>query len=155
MTENKDFLTIKEAIIFTGKSEKTIRRLVKSLVSDDSQKEAIMDSDYPPIKTHKKGKYLISKEFLTSHFSTPMTTPVNGQKQDMSTQKLIQNLEEENTYLKKQLEVKDQQIQELNDANRETTKIYSELIANQQKLTLVDKGLQNVKKGFWQRLLGS
>ncbi len=154
MTENKQFLTIQEAVIFTGKSEKTIRRLVKRLSNEQAKNE----DGYPPIKLDKKGKYFISKEFLTSQFYSQKPTLEGEQIQGETTQKLIQKLEVEIEFLKnqiknqqEQMKIKDEQIRDLT----ETLKTEQEITINQQKLSLTDKGIQNTKKGFWGRLLGN
>ena len=53
-------LTIKQAIQYTGKSEATIRRLVK--------KWSVPSQAYAKFVQKKKGKYYISERALKGHF---------------------------------------------------------------------------------------
>src|SRR5680860_1143593 len=94
-----DLLTIKQAIVLTGKSEATIRRIIKKA------------SAKKPKKAKKEGLiWLIDRDFLISEFSfkTPGQEAGRGSKEDLTIQALI-----------KQLEIKDQQITELNDRLKE------------------------------------
>ena len=60
----KEFLTIKEACNISGKSNITIRRLIKSLKKPDVKKQ----------KTKTGFIYLISKDFMTTRLTTQTTT---------------------------------------------------------------------------------
>lgn len=60
MTSN-DFITIKQGIILTGKSDSTIRNLIKSLSKGDKDRY---------VKRNSKGRVLISKSFLASQYGT-------------------------------------------------------------------------------------
>ena len=142
MTKQDQFLTIKEAIEFTGKSEATIRRLVTRLLKDKSLTSHLKISQ----KASDKNKYRINKNFLIDHFDLSVTNQMSSQKksltnqkQSVSSQEIIQILKSENEFLKKQ-------IQELNQLLGEQ----QNLTRNEQTLHLASKQ----KPNWFQRLIG-
>lgn len=158
MTENKEFLTIQEAADITKKATNTIRSLVKQHAKDSN----IVATK----KTGGKFTYLISKNFIFEKYNIPHTTneATNFESRNASIlrqndyQNITQKLELEIEFLRnqiknqqEQMKIKDEQMRDLT----ENLKTQQEITINQQKLTLADKGLQNTKKGFWQRLLGN
>ncbi|MCI5057939.1 MAG: hypothetical protein MRY83_17630 [Flavobacteriales bacterium] len=127
------FLTIEEAIAQTGKSESTIRRLIRSLSNTDEKKflkkERLANGGY---------KYRISKEFLQEKYGklnaakeTPKKEkPVKKRSNDPAPNTDITNLDIALQYiesLERQIRVKDtqllerdKQISELIDRDRES-----------------------------------
>ena len=130
MSKNRVFLTVKEASKFANCSEITIRRLIKKL----SKTDYVKNSD----KAGQKAKYRISKDYLSDHFlsqsdkfdytkSDQKVSQIDHDKTKNSNS-VINRLEEENQFLKKQIEFyQDQQTQ--------TLQKISELIKNQQTLS--------------------
>lgn len=87
-------LTIKQAVQYTGKSEATIRRLVK--------KWSVPSHAYAKFVQKKKGKYYISEQALKDHFELgydvhPETE--NDQKSGNITDHFIEHLRTENKQL--------------------------------------------------------
>lgn len=132
-----EYITIKEACDISGKSNITIRRLIKKLKTPDVKKQ----------KTATGFVYLISKDFLTTHLTTQepihLTTQKNKsdtiQAQNQTTQattQLINHLTTQNEFLKEQIKVKDKQIEEINSRLKEANIIN---VGLQAKLSLPDK----------------
>lgn len=129
----KEFLTIKEACDITGKSNITIRRLIKSLKKPDVKKQ----------RTKTGFIYLINKDFLTAHLTIQAPDQkinnYTNQDENASTQASIQmitqltNLTE---FLKEQLREKDKQIAEINSRLKESNIINMGL---QTRLQITDK----------------
>jgi len=125
-----DQLTIKQATVLTGKSEATIRRVLKKALAK-KQKKAI-----------KKGNvWLIDKDFLISEFSLdPDRQETNRDpNNDPAIQALI-----------KQLEIKDQQIIELNKRLSEANILQKQLQDNLFSI----KQIEDKKPNIFRRLLG-
>jgi len=130
-----EYLTIKEACNITGKSNITIRRLIKTLKKPDIKKQ----------KTPTGFIYLISKDFLHTHF-THLAIQMNNQEikngtiQDKNVSKqdnqVITQLISLTEFLKKQLEEKDRQIAEINNRLKESNVINMGL---QTRLQITDK----------------
>ena len=141
----KEYLTINEACIITGKSNITIRRFIKTLKEPDVKKQ----------KTKTGFIYLISKDFLTTHLTTQTTT--HGSMQATTQKGNIYTIQEENTttqastqatdqvinqlsnlteFLKEQLREKDRQIAEINNRLKESNVIN---IGLQTRLAITDK----------------
>src|SRR5680860_629173 len=128
MVEN--FLTIKQATALTGKSEATIRRIRKKA------------SAKKPKKAKKEGLiWLIDKDFLLSEFSLepPGQETARDPKEDLTIQALI-----------KQLEIKDQQITELNSRLSEANILQKQLQDNLFKT----KQIADKKPNIFRRFLG-
>ena len=164
-----EFLTIKQAAHHVGKSEQTIRRLVKQ--------HAL--TSHIRVESTVKGKvYLISQTFLADHFSL-VSEPVA----DISAVASEPEQESELTQLRQLLAERDQTIQQLqnrlleqNDVlNALTSQLTSQRIGRIEELLLtqseqlgelqkrlpesrealaVQSAPEPVKKGFWQRVFG-
>ena len=128
-----EYLTINEACNISGKSNITIRRLIKTLKKPDVKKK----------KTNTGFIYLISKDFLITHLTTQTTTQqkINYTKQgentatQMNTQ-IITQLSNLTEFLKEQLREKDKQISEINSRLKEANIIN---VGLQTRLSLPDK----------------
>ena len=87
-------LTIKQAVQYTGKSEATIRRLVK--------KWSVPSHAYAKFVQKKKGKYYISEQALKDHFEVDHDAHPeieNDQKSGGITNHFIEHLRTENREL--------------------------------------------------------
>lgn len=137
----KEYLTIKEACNISGKSNITIRRLIKSLKKPDVKKQKIKTGFI----------YLISKDFLTTHTSTQASNQTTTQKvindtiqdENTSTQASTQEADQVVTqlislteFLKEQLREKDKQIAEINNRLKESNIIN---VGLQTRLSITDK----------------
>ena len=129
-------LTIKQAVQYTGKSEATIRRLVK--------KWSVPTHTYAKFVQKKKGKYYISERALKDHFELGYDAPPdkkNDQKSGSITDHFIEHLRSEN--------------RELHARIKELT----HLIAQQNKMISDKDGQLNVlrapsKRRWWLILFG-
>lgn len=128
-----EYLTINEACNISGKSNITIRRLIKSLKKPDVKKK----------KTNTGFIYLISKDFLITHLTTQSTTQkkINYTNQDenattQATTQMITQLTNLTEFLKEQLREKDKQISEINSRLKEANIIN---VGLQTKLAITDK----------------
>ena len=98
------YITIRQAVSLTGKSETTIRRLI------------IKASSSKPKKAIKKNNtWLIDKDFLLNYLGIEFSEKADPQ-EDPTIQALI-----------KQLEVKDKQIEELNSRLKEANILHIQL----------------------------
>lgn len=86
MSSSSEYLTIPEALIFTGKSDSTIRRLVKMLASNKSKSGQMTRQNVRLNKTGKSSFYEINKSFLVSYFNLE-----TSQKEDMPDHDTSQN----------------------------------------------------------------
>lgn len=126
---NMDQITIKEALVLTGKSEATIRRLLKKALAKKPKKA---------IK--KQGLWLIDKDFLLNEFSLePSEQETNRDPNNVTIQALI-----------KQLEIKDLQISELNQRLSEANILHKQL----QDHWLETKQITEKKPNIFRRFLG-
>lgn len=128
-----EYLTINEACKITGKSNITIRRLVKKLQKPDIKKK----------KTNTGFIYLVSKDFLTTHLTTQKPIHSTAQEDKIytdqehnATTQLINHLTTQNEFLKEQIKEKDKQIAEINSRLKESNVIN---MALQNKLAIEDK----------------
>lgn len=112
------FLTIKQAAQYVGKSEKTIQRLVSELKS--SSNEALKKE---LTKTGNKFKYLIATDYLQKRYSLKISDSQSIQQRVEPTgnQQAIEALT-------KQLTIKDNQIKELSERLKESSKVNSQLV---------------------------
>ena len=127
---SEKFLTVKQAIALTSKSEATIRRIIKKA------------SAKKPKKAKKEGLiWFIDKDFLLTEFSLepPETETNRDPKEDLTIQALI-----------KQLEIKDQQITELNNRLKEANILHMQL----QNKFLETKQITDKKPNIFRRFLG-
>lgn len=129
----KEYLTIKEACDITGKSNITIRRLIKKLQKPDVKKKKVSTGFI----------YLISKDFLTTQLITqePIHLTTQKDKNDViqaenQTTQLITQLTTQNDFLREQIKEKDKQIGEINNRLKESNVIN---MALQTRLSLPDK----------------
>jgi lipopolysaccharide export LptBFGC system permease protein LptF len=127
-----DQITIREATAFTCKSEATIRRLLKKALAKKPKKAS-----------KKQGIWFIDKEFLINEFS------IKPSGQEAETNRDPQ----ENITIKaliKQLEIKDQQITELNNRLQEANILHKQL----QDHWLETKQITDKKPNIFRRFLG-
>ena len=104
-----DYITIKEAVSLTGKSEATIRRLVKKATSGKPKKAT-------KEKTASGYQWFISKEFILSETDNKTSNETIDPQESLTIQALL-----------KQLEVKDRQIEELNSRLKEANILHIQL----------------------------
>ena len=132
-----EYLTINEACSITGKSNITIRRLIKNLKKPDVKKQ----------KTATGFIYLINKDFLTTQLTNQEPNQATTQKDkkniiqaenttNQATTQLINHLTNQNEFLKDQIKEKDKQIAEINSRLKEANIIN---VGLQTKLSLPDK----------------
>lgn len=126
-----DYITIKEAVSLTGKSEATIRRLVKKATSGKPKKAK-------KEKTASGYQWFISKEFILSETGNKTSNEkIDPQENTTTIQALL-----------KQLEVKDRQIEELNNRLREANILHIQL----QKQFLETKQITDKKPNIFRRI---
>jgi hypothetical protein len=140
---DSNFISIKEAGVLVGKSEKTIRRWVDKCLDIDQTNVQASDQtvsrqrvDKIQVQTHGKNKvYLIEKGFLLESFgldkgvdsdqteSGHVSRQKGGhvQTNDQTNQDLVDTLKATLETLNKQLETKDSQILELNQRLKEAS----------------------------------
>jgi predicted transcriptional regulator len=104
-----DYITIKEAVSLTGKSEATIRRLIKKATSGKPKKAK-------KEKTASGYQWFISKEFILSETDNKTSNETIDPQESLTIQALL-----------KQLEVKDRQIEELNSRLKEANILHIQL----------------------------
>lgn len=131
----ENYLSIAEAISTYGKSESTIRSIVRKA----GKKKGVIKHEV--LKNGSK-KIYISSVYLDSVFK------VLNDNFDRSTNTSTTNTSDQLIeVLKKQLEEKDKQIESLLERQRETNILTSQL---QQKVLLIEESPQK-KKRWWQR----
>jgi len=136
-TKKNIFLTPREASELTGKSEITIKRLAKQLFN-----KATTNNDHKVLSLITKKKapkgffWKIEEEFLKEQFNISSSK----EKEENS----------ENKMLKEQIKIKDSQISQLLERQRET----NILLKNSQdkNLLLEEKNEVSEKKGFWKKI---
>ena len=125
-----DYITIKEAVSLTGKSEATIRRLIKKATSGKPKKAK-------KEKTASGYQWFISKEFILSETDNKTSNETIDPQESLTIQALL-----------KQLEVKDRQIEELNSRLKEANILHIQL---QNKL-LETKQITEKKPNIFRRI---
>ncbi|RAK61990.1 helix-turn-helix domain-containing protein [Hymenobacter edaphi] len=169
-----EFLSIKQAAQLYGKSEQTIRRLVK---------QHVKTSHVRTEATPKGNAYLISQAFLQEQYLTSQATTQTPTQPEQLPAVIVSNQAEEVAQLQQQLLERDQTIQQLqsrlleqNDVlNALTNQMNSQRIGHIEELLLrqneqlgeLQKRLPEVtqnssvitqaappKPGFWKRLFG-
>lgn len=137
MQEKKEFLTVSEAVQLTGKSEKTIRFLIKELLEVQSQ----TSSQSPEILIEVKGEkqrqfYKISLDYIQKRF---FDSSRSLNETSISTSSIISVSREEVDLLHDWLDDKEKTIKllalELEEKNKQLEK-YLHLLENQQKMTM-------------------
>jgi|BioPla2DNA2_1021312.scaffolds.fasta_scaffold53857_2 hypothetical protein len=119
------YITIRQAVSLTGKSEATIRRLIKK-ASDSKPKKAVK----------KNNTWLIEKDYLLNQLGIELSEKADPQ-EDPTIQALI-----------KQLEVKDKQIEELNSRLKEANILHIQL----QNQFLETKQITDKRPNIFRRL---
>ena len=124
------YITIRQAVSLTGKSEATIRRLIKKATSGKPKKAK-------KEKTASGCQWFISKEFILSETDNKTSNETIDPQESLTIQALL-----------KQLEVKDRQIEELNSRLKEANILHIQL---QNKL-LETKQITEKKPNIFRRL---
>ena len=124
------YITIRQAVSLTGKSEATIRRLIKKATSGKPKKAK-------KEKTASGYQWFISKEFILSETDNKTSNETIDPQESLTIQALL-----------KQLEVKDRQIEELNSRLKEANILHIQL---QNKL-LETKQITEKKPNIFRRI---
>ncbi len=123
MTE-KAFLSIKEASKLSGKSESTIKRMIKKIIKDGrSNKDSKVDQKVKKEKAAKGYFWFIAEDVLNEHITT--NKPQTNDK-DLTIQ-----------ILHEQLKTKDEQLAQLLERQRETNILTKQL---QDRVFLLESG---------------
>lgn len=145
----EDFVTIREAQELTGRSESTIRRLVRSVTNGTDKRKREMIRPSPDEVTAMRAKnepfvYTIAKELLDEVFlgkSGQQTRhPASSMTMFMTAEQLINTLKKELAGKDDQLNVKDRQIESL---TRLVDKLGEQLSARLHESNVLMKGLQD------------
>lgn len=165
MPKNQDFLTVKESANFTKRSEVTIRRLLSQLIEDISKNKALSVHLLINENPTEKSKYRISKQYLIDHFN--ITDRPDNQKEDIPknsnessaiSKMMVEQLKNENQYLKSQVEFYQKQHEQTMEKVLQLIETQRQLTQNQQ--TLASQTNQIIlsqttgKKPIWKRLFG-
>jgi len=156
----KEFLTKEEVCDILGISNFTLNNWIRDYKPDNKEK-----------KTGKQNKGMYVKSYIirilntlnrddlisliesnkkpvkdkTNTNTSQITSYVTELEVRLETQERFISIQQRHIdLLEKQIDQKDEQLKQ-----------QQKITENQQTLALADKGLQNVKKGFWQRLLGN
>lgn len=149
--KNIKYYTVKEAAEITGKSESTIKRIVRN--TKKNKPSSIANQKYFKFEILPTGheKIFISREFLKEYFNVHEST-LNQRSNDRSDERYSDGVNQTLIeFLKQQLVEKDKQIESLLDRNKEI----SLLVDQAQKLQaitshkLLEESTQ--KKRWWQR----
>ena len=147
MKEN--FLTIRDARALTGKSEITIRRLIKDLLSsEDTQTKNNVKKEYQndnPLSPHYR--YRVSKDYLVNYFKLDISKTSDDDVQDKANDmlktisnsandKVLELLEKTTEVLSAQLKAKDKQIDALNERLRENQFMLNNANADVRRLAI-------------------
>jgi len=157
----EDYLTIKEASNLTGKSEITIRRLIKRLQKQGDQRtnHLIRQESSPSGSTYKIEKNLLLEELsltsLLSNQKKEKTSQMTNQKNRHSRTRdkkpdvlqvdvqIVETLNKTVEILQKQLEVKDGQIKSKDNQIDSLTERIKELVERNREANHIIKGLQD------------
>lgn len=138
--KNTKYLTVKQAAELTGKSESTIKRIVRD--SKRNPKHFMFEK----LPTGRE-KIFVSKSFLDIYFNGQNST-VNQRSSDRSNEPLNDSLNQELIdFLKAQLIEKDRQIEALIDRNKEINLLFAQ--AQQREQIKLEESIP--KKRWWQR----
>jgi hypothetical protein len=152
--QEKNFISIKEASLLTGKSESTLKRFVQKNFSIGKSKGKPKNNQN--IKREKAPKgffWFIEENFLLENFPAENSSP-HSSAENSEIVKI----------LKEQLEKKDEQISQLLDRQRESNILTKNL---QDKVLALEPGEKKpgqlvvdqeeiiaTKKGFWKKIFG-
>lgn len=128
-----DYLTIKEASEKFGKAEITIRRLVRSVVNDKEHERTMVKPSVTEVAKLKK-----EKKPFTYSVNAILLEKVYGEVEKVKAARKAKEGTSDNEYfelIKKQLEVKDEQIRALNQS-------LDEMTARTRETNVLMKGLQ-------------
>ena len=164
-------LTVSESIKLTGKSESTIKRMLREIVADSQNPDrALIDPSHDEVERRKAAGdsyvWRIAPELLMKRFppdsnadaaaaESPFGQPASNLVVNIL-QEQLRSKEDQIRTLETQLDRKDEQITNLNERQRETNILMQEL---QQRLAIappVDAksvGEKPDKKPWWQRPL--
>lgn len=138
--KNTKYLTVKQAAELTGKSESTIKRIVRD--SKRNPKHFMFEK----LPTGRE-KIFVSKSFLDHYFNGQNST-VNQRSFDHLNEPLNDSLNQELIdFLKAQLIEKDRQIEALIDRNKEINLLFAQ--AQQREQIKLEESIP--KKRWWQR----
>jgi peptidoglycan hydrolase CwlO-like protein len=159
-SKENTFVSIKDATIITGKSESTIKRLVRKTKKETPS--VIQNNKYFKFETLPSGieKIYVSKTFLKKHFVL-IDDPVNNRSRERSSdpvkkpdnQAFIDHLLKELEDAKNELKEKDHRIESLLDKQMENVDKLLTLQDQSQKLQALQMESSKERKGFFQRLL--
>jgi L-ribulose-5-phosphate 3-epimerase UlaE len=145
-----EFLSIKDSVYYTSKSESTIKRLVKEIQSSSKNKAALSKKiKFEPLKTGHQ-KTFINKAFLDEYFNIGNYSTIQNDSSNDSSESLYNRIDLKIIdILKVELDEKNKQIERLNSQ-------ISELIERQKEsnILLLDKSiklLDTPKKRWWQK----
>ena len=152
MQKQKKYLTVKQAIEYTKKSNSTIRRLINDNYSKNSQRNN-------HIIQKRKGKlfyYMLSSSWLKEKYNIDSDySKSNTKEHSKNSQKDNQNTIQKDgqnskiiEILERELELKEKEIERLNERISESNK----LVENQQILAKQNQELLQEKPGFIKRL---
>jgi hypothetical protein len=143
----KNWITIEQACAYAMLSQTTMRRLIKS---------GKADKHFKRVGSPNNSRILIDPEFLKREFDLPndyallsqMNTLDYANDQTNSTKPVYDGLLSTIEMLKKQLEMKDKQIAELQESERRKDILMLEF---QKKIPALQNGksIQSEKTGFW------
>ena len=104
----EEFISITDAVAITGKSKSTIRRIIAELKKK---------GDNPSLLIKEQGvtaeHYLINKEYLFKRLNVDPSKPLKKPSNKNDKDALIKKLEDEIAYLRKQVEIHQQEKQQL------------------------------------------
>lgn len=160
-----DYLSVKEAVEYTGKSESTIKRLVKKVnrsmtLSVDGSDDPAMNQ--PVLKKDKlrngKHRNLLLKKYLDKTYKgTGSGEPVNEQVKNPSNEPVNDPVNETvRSYkneligvLTKQVEVKDRQIEKLIKSEEQTKMLLGDLQIKNRQLLEATVGKKSKESNLW------
>jgi hypothetical protein len=136
MFDDKEYLTIQEAQIYSNKSEKTLRNLTKTLlVKDKIIAGKVASKNTSNLLVKEKGKrqfYLFSKVFLDENFTGKQQYFTNPVKESTHQSKKVDNDSNINQIILDNLDFLKTRIEKLEESNKNL----QVLLKNQQDLTL-------------------
>ncbi len=168
---NDNFISVKEAAKLAGKSETTIKRLIREVTSDPEheQRSNVLPSCSDLVlfrETNKQYKWRLAKSLVTASFSD--RKPADSSNESVI-ELLKRQLESKDTQLaamEKQLDRKDTQIENLNEHLKASSQLMHEsnvLLGSFQKRlgppesndrTEIDSTATRVKQGMVARIFG-
>lgn len=137
MSEYQEYVSVAEAVKFTGKSEKTVRLLIKELLEVQEKTSVPVPEIFTEVKgDNQRQFYKISLQYLKKRFEI---TSVSSETSSASTSSTTSGSREEVDLLHNWLEDKQYTIENLRleivNKNNEIERLH-QLLENQQKMTL-------------------